>query len=118
MKFCKYCGSQLAEHDEICMSCGCSVVIKHILTLKRENQFFIVNPPIKIDIYGKDCNQYVEINNGQILSVELKTGTYKIKASSGTRQSECDVNLNQDRIIRIAWNRFNGKLEIWEISKL
>lgn len=118
MKFCKHCGTKLEDHIEICMNCGCSAINKFTLTLKRENQFFLANPPIKIDIFGSNSCQQLEINNGEILSIELQTGRYKIVASSSIRKSECDVDLTCDRIVRIAWNRFNGKLETWEISKL
>ena len=118
MSFCGHCGKTLAEDELICLGCGCRTNIEFTLTLKRESQFFIVNPEISIDIIGNGIRKNLKMTNGQVLPVKLPQGKYSMRIYSGAKEEICSIDLMQDTYFRIAWNRFNGKIEAWEISNL
>lgn len=98
------------------MGCGCPCTTEYTLTIKRENQFFVVNPPINLVITGNNYQQQFAIENGQVLPIRLPEGQYNLKFSGSIRTEECFLLMNKDTYFRLAWNRFSGKLEAWEIS--
>ena len=113
---CRYCNAQIDNNAYICMHCGCPA--KFTLTIKRENQFYLINPPIGLDIISNSLSFHVEVNNGQMLPLILPPDIYQINASSGFRKAHYTLDLNQDRILRLGWDRFSGKIELWELSRL
>ena len=116
MSYCKYCGTKLADDAAFCTGCGARICTEFTLTIKRENQFFLVNPPIKLNITGMGVNQQYAINNGEIVPIKLPEGQYTLNFSASIRSETCSVNLNKDTFFRLAWNRFSGHIEAWEIS--
>ena len=111
MKYCAHCGKQVADNSEICMNCGCRVTEEYNVTFKRDSQWFLINPAVNIDING----QHLSIKSGEIISVKLKADTYNCDIYGSLRRKKIQIDLNRDITIRIAWNRFSGALEVWEI---
>ena len=115
MKHCSHCGQALADGVEICMNCGCYAEKKHTLTLKRESQWFLVNPPVNVTIVGEGIQQEKALKNGETVAMPLTPGKYHLHFYCSVRSADVDLNLNKDTAYRIGWNRFSGKLEVWEI---
>ena len=115
MKFCSHCGNQIADNVEICMNCGCLVKNKHTITFKRDSQWFLVNPPINVDITGEGCNETLAIKNGATDTISLPSGKYNLHFYSSIRTVDCALDLNKDTAYHLGWNRASGKLEVWEI---
>lgn len=112
---CKHCNAEVLTSTDICPQCGCYIEDKFVLTLKREDQFFLWNPDFQIEIAGTKENQTVSVENGKSVSLRLYPDTYLLKAKASFRKAECSISLDKDRTIRLAWNRFSGALEMWEI---
>ena len=104
MKYCSHCGKEVQDNAEICMNCGCNVATKHSITLKRESQWFLVNPAIKVEITGQNFKQELALKSGDIESVTLPDGHYHIHAHSSMKKQHLDVNLNKN--LTIKYNRF------------
>ena len=119
MKYCSYCGNILNDADTVCMKCGCPAPTDCTFTIKRENQFYLVNPPINLVITGPGVNQNFSIKNGEILPIKLPMGQYNLQFSASFRKKACVVVINKpNTYFRLAWNRFSGEIEAWEISHI
>lgn len=115
MRFCSHCGKEVNDSAEICMNCGCMVEDKFTLTFKRESQWFLINPPMDIRVIGENSNHELSVDSGEKVSIKLKAGTYNIHISSSIRTNDSIISLNKNVTYRLAWNRFSGKIEFWEI---
>ena len=100
------------------MSCGCPVYRTHTLNIKRESQFFLLDSPIELELYAADAQFHYDIKNGDILSLNLPEGNYTLQFHCSFRKKTYPLTLVRDTNIRIAWDRFSGKIEAWEISHL
>ena len=115
MKFCSHCGNQVTDNAEICMNCGCSVQEKFVVTFQRASQWFLINPPIKVDITGEGYCKTLAIENGDTETISLPKGKYNLHFYASIRSTDCTLNLNQNTAYHLGWNRASGKLEVWEI---
>ena len=115
MKICSRCGKQLNDDVKICLGCGCPVTTNYTVTFKREKQWFLINPPMNIQITGMNSNCEISVESGETVTKDLPVGNYHIHVYSSARSSDVDLNLSNNITFRLAWNRFSGKLEFWEI---
>ena len=115
MKYCSHCGKELADDVKVCMGCGCLADITYTVSLKRESQFFLINPPINVRITGENYSEEKAIRNGETLELNLAAGRYHLHFYASVRKADVDLNVTGNTAVRIAWNRFSGKLEAWEI---
>lgn len=111
MKYCKKCGKELHDQAVICPSCKQAITFN--VVIKRESQFFLVNPSIKIDVDGQ---KLAEVKNGERISIELPSGMHKLHFYASMRKADCNINLNGDVYLLLGWNRFTGGLEVFETS--
>ena len=115
MIICKHCHAEVSTSAEICPACGCYLEDKFVLTLKRENQFMLWNPKMQIVITGSKESKNVSVENGETIQLRLTPDKYLLNATASVAKATCSVTLDQNRTIRLAWNRFKGGLEMWEI---
>ena len=115
MKYCSKCGNALQDNADICMNCGCRAEgNKFTVTFKRESQWFLINPAMKVNVVGPE-NTTLSIKSGEIQSVTLVPGTYQITVTCSFRTNRVDLVLNRNVAYRLAFNRFSGAIEFWEI---
>ncbi len=79
------------------------------LTIKRIEQWFAINPPIKILIDGK---KKYEIENGNIIEIPISYGNHNIKFSCNIRDKIIDINVIENTFLEIGFNRITGSIEI------
>lgn len=115
MKYCVHCGSQLDDKVEICMNCGCLADDKCVVAFQRASQWFLINPPINIEITGEGYWKTLQVENGDTVKIALPKGKYKIHFFSSGRSTDCTLNLTQNTTYHLSWHRVSGKLEAWEI---
>lgn len=116
--FCSNCGSQLSDESLFCSKCGkptknnihtLESSTKHKVTIFRESQIYLVNPPVNISINNKMDRS---IENGGSVELELEEGRYKFEFSMSFRKKTIDVNVNKDIQLTVKWNRFTGALVV------
>ena len=115
MKYCSHCGKSVNDDAQICMGCGCPVENKYTVTFQREKQWFLINPPMNIQISGQNTNCELAVESGESVSTQLPQGVYKIHIYSSPRYYDCTLNLQNNTEYKLAWNRFSGKIEVWEL---
>ena len=79
------------------------------VTFTRENQWFAINPQIKIIVDDRD--EY-RIENGQSLRVPMAPGTHNIVFNCGIRNKIIDLTVRQDLELHLKWNRVTGSLSV------
>lgn len=119
--FCINCGTELEAQAKFCHMCGHSVNVKTnsspnvgndeagILIIKRENQWFAVNPSIKVVV---DRTQTYALENGATLYIPVSAGTHDIAFSCGLRKNSTSVNVVNTTTLNVSWNRITGTLEV------
>lgn len=114
--FCSKCGNLLTDEAKFCPRCGQAVsrvannsAETYMLAIVRENQFFLVNPSIKIHIDG---GQEYKLDNGQKLNIPVTAGEHKISFSCGIRNKVLDVSVNDDFVLNVKWDRITGSLKV------
>ena len=115
MKYCLHCGKPIDDRSEICLGCGCPTVKKHTVTFERAKQWYLINPPMHVQISGENTDCELAVESGESVSAQLPEGTYKIHIYSSPRYHDCMLNLQADTKYRLAWNRFSGRIEVWEL---
>lgn len=120
--FCNICGSPVDNGSGFCPKCGKTVVFaagadaaSYTLTLARENQFFAVNPAIKVKI---DNGQEHLLDNGMKMDIPIAAGPHKISFSCNIRNKVVDVDVNGDFTLAVGWDRFTGSLKVSEVESL
>ncbi len=73
------------------------------------------NPKMQIVITGSKESKNVSVGNGETIQLRLTPDIYLLNATASVAKATCSVTLDQNRTIRLAWNRFKGGLEMWEI---
>ena len=119
--FCNQCGLQYGENAKYCSSCGVPIsttVVSQVsppinsdivkLTLFRESQLYLVNPPINIVLDGERYS----ISNGEKKELALPKGSYQLSLSIGIRKKSYDVILDTNTTIIIKMNRLTGSIEV------
>lgn len=115
---CPECGKQISDKVKACPHCGYpfeeqqtspndSAIKKHKVTIFRESQMYLLNPPINISINGV---KRLSIANGQTLEIDLEEGDYTFEFSCSFRSREINLKLLADTQITLKWNRFTGAL--------
>ena len=79
------------------------------LTIKRESQWFAVNPDIKICIDG-DKNYLLA--NGDEITIELTQGHHNVCLKCAFRKTEFDISIEKDTFIQSKFNRVTGKIDV------
>ena len=115
MKICVHCGKEVSDNVEICMNCGCMADNKITITIEREKQWFLYNPPINVDITGSESTINLSLESGETSSVSISPGKYHIHVHRSPRSYELDADLTQNITYRLSWNRLSGNLEFEEI---
>lgn len=115
--FCSKCGNVITDNANFCLKCGQSVKQapteslnqRYMLTIVRANQWFAINPPIKLII---DNNAKYEIENGKSINIPISVGTHTLSFSCSIRNKVVTVNISQNTEINVKWNRFTGGLVV------
>ena len=79
------------------------------LTIKRESQWFAVNPDIKICIDG-DKNYLLA--NGDEITIELTQGHHNVCLKCAFRKTEFDISIEKDTFIQSKFNRVTGRIDV------
>lgn len=116
--FCSNCGTQLSDESLFCSKCGKPTQVnvnvlekstKYKVTIFRESQIYLVNPPVNISINNKMSRS---IENGGTMELELEEGQYKFEFSMSFRKKAIDLEVNKDIQITVKWSRLTGALII------
>ena len=116
--FCSNCGTQLSDESLFCSKCGKPAKengnifensTKHKVTIFRESQMYLVNPPVNISINNK-MNRSIE--NGGTMELELEEGQYKFEFSMSFRKKAIDLKVNKDIQLTVKWSKLTGALVI------
>jgi len=112
-----HCGAKIPDDSVFCSKCGKSIsgneneVVtcesKYKVTLYRESQMYLLNPPINISVDGV-MNSSIE--NGGTRLIELNEGSHTFEFSASMRKTKIDANLNSDMQITLSWNRLTGAI--------
>ena len=113
--FCTKCGNQINGQVKFCPKCGQAVGTGNggsqsfILTINRANQWFAINPAVKVVIDGS--TEY-KIDNGATLNIPVSAGTHNIAFSCSMRNKIININVADNITLNIKWNRITGSLEV------
>lgn len=119
--FCINCGEKLVESDGFCSKCGQPVRVQPqkktvergaangmcVLTVLRTDQFYVINPPIKIDV---DNQKQYAVENGESVCVPLNKGVHRITFSTSVAKKIIDINITQDASIVLKLSRLTGDI--------
>jgi len=98
--------NKIVDSDNINNKCQSSELT---LVINRTAQWFAINPPVKIFI---DDNKEYEIENGKSIEMPISYGVHNIKCSCGIRNKIIDINITQNTILNIKFNRMTGSIEV------
>ena len=117
--YCQNCGNRIDDDALFCQKCGHATGNapraqagsggKFLLTVCRENQWFLINPPIDITVDGRE--KYA-VQNGQQISIPLTPGGHTIQFSKSIRKTVIQVNMQQNLTVVIKWNRVTGEINV------
>ena len=113
--FCTKCGNQINEQVKFCPKCGQAVDTgsggshNFTLTINRANQWFAINPAVKIVI---DNSTEYKIDNGATLNIPVSAGPHNIAFSCSMRNKIVNINVAGNITLNIKWNRITGSLEV------
>lgn len=119
--FCNKCGNQLIDGAKFCSMCGqptnqaTNNTVENkgrgtfTLTINRANQWYAINPAVKIVVDG---GAEYKIGNGETLNVPITAGPHKIAFSCSIRNKIVNINVIDNVILNIKWNRITGSLEV------
>lgn len=119
--FCSKCGNEIVTQAKFCSKCGQPVYAagnahpmqnnnrNFTLTINRANQWFAVNPKVKIVV---DRNEEYTIDNGSTVRIPISAGLHNISFSCSIRNKIVNVNVADNVTLNIKWNRATGSLEV------
>lgn len=105
--FCPKCGQEISQLDSNTMEEA--MARTYTLSIKRAEQWYLVNPPVKIVLDGE--TEY-KIDSGEILNIPVSSGSHNIVFSSSIRKKIVDINVVGNVNLNLKWNRITGNLEV------
>lgn len=119
--FCINCGERLIENARFCAKCGQPVHVKHqrrtveqnatnemcVLTVFRANQFYVINPPIKIDV---DNQKQYTVENGESVCIPISKGMHRITFTVTIAKKIVDINITEDASMVLKMSRLTGDI--------
>ena len=109
---CPECGKEISDKAMSCPNCGLPLRREdkgtYDVIIKREKQWFLINPPIKIHV---DSVEKYEIESGQQVKVPMTTGKHEILFILGPRKTVANIEVKDNMEITIKCNRVTGELE-------
>ncbi len=116
--YCNKCGNVVKNGDKYCSSCGQALVtgmfqdrsINNMYNLKivRSNDFYIVNPAVKVVIDGA---QEYRVENGNTIDIPISSGVHNIVFSASLRKNNLNINVDSNAVIYVEWDRITGRLQ-------
>lgn len=117
--FCTKCGASLPADAKFCIQCGQPITEQKTaqpfpnqlctLTIVRANQWFAINPAIKIAIDGSAS---YEIKNGASLTIPVSMGVHNVAFSCSIRNKIVDVNVTGNMTLHVKFNRLTGGIDV------
>ena len=124
---CPYCGQQLLQGAHFCTRCGKQIEgsmsqmqpvmaqpsAAQPITLKitRADQWFLINPPIKVLI---DDTWRCQVQNAESIIVSnLNPGTHRFRFTITCRTRDICVDLQRDGEMFLEMNRITGEIETY-----
>lgn len=88
---------------------------KHTLKIRREAQFFLVNPAIKVSI---DNGAPSDLVKDGALTFSLTSDEHTINFKSGIRETCVKINLCKQGTLGVSFSRSSGKLDVKDFDGL
>lgn len=111
MKYCRFCGAQLADAAVWCPSCQRSLIPSYTLTIVREKQFYFGNPVIKLTVDGKE--EYT-VANGATLTLTLPSGAHVLLFRFASRSKTVTVDLQRNVRLLVGGDKVWGGIAVYE----
>lgn len=115
--FCNKCGNPLQEGMRFCAKCGQPAGAAapqsggtFVLTVNRDNQWFLINPSVTINIDG---TQEHKLPNGMSIDIPVTPGPHRVTIHCGIRSNTVDINVASNLSLNTRWNRVTGALELY-----
>ena len=110
---CPECGKEISDKTTACPNCGMPLRREdrgtYDVTITRENQWFLINPKIKITVDSAD--EYM-IGNDSSIIIPLTKGAHTIVFSSGIRKTQTNIDVTENMNISVKFNRASGELDV------
>lgn len=116
--FCNSCGQKNPDNSNFCSKCGAPLnqeesqasigVKQHAVTIFRESQTYLINPPINVTV--DDAENY-SIPNGGTLKIDLAEGAHELLFFQSLRKKTVSLDVISDMSITLKWNRITGAIE-------
>jgi hypothetical protein len=121
--YCRKCGVQIPDDSRFCVQCGTALnaqetgnppqgnaagIRKHKVTVFRESQIYLVNPPVNISINNQKRSS---VDNGGTAVFELDEGHYVFTFSLSFRSRKVELDVTRDMQINLKWDRLTGALK-------
>jgi len=110
---CPECGKEISDKAMACPNCGMPLRREdkgtYEVCIKREKQWFLINPPIKIQV---DSLDKYELESGEKVIVPMTTGKHDILFSLGPRKTMVNIEVKDNMEVTVKSNRVSGELEV------
>ena len=109
---CPECGKEISDKAATCPNCG--MPLRRIdrgtydVIIKREKQWFLVNPKIKVTV---DTTDEHFLENNSSITLPLTTGSHTIIFSSGMRRTQTDIDVTENMTINVKFNKTTGEID-------
>lgn len=117
--FCSNCGASLPEEAMFCPQCGRPAGQPApgtdagpgpvMLTICRANQWFAINPAVKVVVDG--TAEY-RLENGAEIQIPVLEGAHQVVFSCGIRSKVVNIQVNGPLTLHMKWNRVTGSIEV------
>lgn len=110
---CSECGKEISDKAAACPNCGMPLRKEergtYDIVITRENQWFLVNPKIKIIVDSAD--EYYLENNGKI-TIPMTTGPHTLLFCLSVRKTRTEIDVTENMNITVKFNRLSGEIEV------